>query len=86
MKTNTRSQIMLGLEKHAKKYGADGIIETAADYYHDGRLTLADVVTVQENLDALERETLKKWAPKRRLTAEERVNRLLGIEPEEGAA
>jgi hypothetical protein len=74
---------MTGLLKHANRFGADGIMETAADFYYDGALTYADVVTIQEKLDALEREALKKWAPKRRLTVEERVNRLLGIEPEE---
>jgi hypothetical protein len=85
MKTITRSQIIAGLEKHAKRYGMDGIMETARDYWQVGLLETADVVTIQENLDELERETLKKWAPKRRLSVEERVNRLLGIDPEEDA-
>jgi hypothetical protein len=79
------SDLIAGLKKHAKRYGADGIMETAADFFHDGRMTFNDVIEMQEHLDALEREALKKWAPNRRLTVEERVNRVLGIEPEEDA-
>lgn len=60
---------------HAKRYGTDAIMESAAA---DGMGELA-LIDLQKYCDSL----APAWAGKRRLSAETRVKRLLGLDKEE---
>jgi len=74
--TNT----LKALKKHADRYGYDGVMETAVDL----GLNEEQLIELQEHIDEI--VSRDRWAPKRRLSAETRVRRLLGVEESEDAA
>lgn len=67
------------LTKHARKYGPEFVMDAGIE----AGLSQRHLVQLQKNLDAIEDSKLRK--PPRRISAELRVKRLLGIEPEEGS-
>ena len=70
------------IQQHAKRYGPDHVMEAAAEL----DFSFDDLVKLQTFLDKLEVEKKGKWAKKHRLTVEERVERLLGIDNSPEAA
>ena len=72
-----------GLKKHADKYGIEGVM--AAGLEDSAGLTFAELVDLQTHLDGVEKKRMGGWAPNRRLTAEDRVKRLLGWDEDEAA-
>lgn len=73
------------LIRHAKRFGVDGVMETAADRWRSGLCSFESVVKLQKEVDHIEANPTRRHATKtrHRLTAELRVKRLLGIEDEE---
>ncbi len=66
---------------HANRYGADGVMEAAVESRIELNLELQDLIALRDRLDWLEANPTGKYAtPKtHRLSAENRVKRLLGI-------
>lgn len=70
------------LTKHAERYGTEFVMESALE---EG-LHFADLVQLQKNLDEIEGKRTRK--PKPRISAENRVKKLIGLDEdlaEEGA-
>jgi hypothetical protein len=71
------ADLVKSLQKHARKYGSDGVMEHAIEL----KLSFQSLVLLQKTCDeADDRRTPKILRKKRRLSVETRVKRLLGIE------
>lgn len=71
--------------KHARKFGTEGVMETAAESRVPHPL-LCELLTALDEIEAQQARSKKFGSVKtHRLTVEERVNRLLGIEATEEA-
>lgn len=77
--------MMEELIRHAKRFGVDGVMETAAESWRLGRCSFEQVVSLQKEVDTIQANPTRRHAAKtkHRLTAEVRVKRLLGITEEE---
>ena len=64
------------LAKHARRFGTEGVIETALE----ARLPFQELVRLQTDLDEI--DSTRRFHKKPRKTAEERIKKLLGIEEE----
>lgn len=71
-----------GLCRHAKRFGSEGVMETGIE---EG-LTIAELCTLLEACDEADRSARSYVKTKKRLTVEQRVRRLLGLEDEEESA
>jgi hypothetical protein len=67
--------------RHIKKFGPEGVLEAA----RDAGLPISELVMIQTSIDAREDAQAGRFGKKkRRLSAEQRVKRFLGIADEEG--
>lgn len=76
--------------KHAKKYGTEGVIEAAIETLGPAaEENVKELAALLVKLDAIDAEATKarrfSKTRRHRLTPEQRIKRLLGIEDEEAA-
>lgn len=65
------------LKRHVDRYGPESVMETGAE-----SLDFDELCELQRHVDEDERRRQGRWAKNHRLSVEERVRRLLGVEEE----